>query len=464
LNADADFGLIALAGAVLETFDVLTSTGFGSALIQDEDIREETLDTVWSIQVGRSVLLCAAIFFAAPYVTELYQSSKPLDEQAQYVLLTPILRLIGLRFLIGGCSNVGIFLLRKELDFRRVETLGIITQTMSITTTIVCGFLLRNVWALVIGQLAQQILYTVGSYFVHPYRPALRIRRDCAGNLFRFGLPLTASGILFLITSNAPNFVVAWVCGIPALGLYSLAFTLSNLPVSCLSNVISGVTPSTYAKLQGAPERLSQVFFQVLELVAALAIPASVGMYLLAPSFVGIIYGPKMLPMVACFEVLTVYGMVNALAESCEPLFIFTGRLRMQLGMHLVRAALMAGLIYPLTRALGIEGAALAAVLSILGCALWSYWMVVRVFGAAAFWRWMRTLGRILVCCGGMAVVTHGLVLAGACKQGPGLIHRLPLGFAATVLAGAGTYFTLLYFVSPGTFGGMRRIVSKAAA
>ena len=454
LLVPADFGLMALAGSVMEILDVLTSTGFGSALIQRDEVGPETLDTVWTIQAGRSLLLCAGIFFAAPFVAAFYGNPQ----------ITWILRAIGARFLIGGCSNVGIQLLRKELDFRRVETLGIITQTMSITTTIVCGFLLRNVWALVIGQLAQQTFYTVGSYFVHPYRPSLRIWRDRAESLFRFGLPLTASAILFLITSNAPNFVLAKVWRMDDLGFFSLAFMLSNLPVTCLSNVISGVTPSTYAKLQDDPERLSKVFFQVLELVAALAIPASLGMNLLAPSFVRIVYGTKMLPMVACFEVLTVYGMLNALAESCEPFFIYTKRLRMQLGMHLIRAALLAALIYPLSRSLWIQGTALAAVISISGCALWSYWMVARVFGAAAFWDWMRIVGRILVCCAGMAIVTQGLVMAGVCNQGPGLVHKLPLGFVATVLAGAGTYFTLLYFVAPGTFGSMRRIVSKAAA
>jgi O-antigen/teichoic acid export membrane protein len=338
-----------------------------------------------------------------------------------------------------------------------------ITQTISIVTTIVCGVVLRNVWALVIGQLLQQTLYTIGSYLIHPYRPSLRIFRDRARSLFRFGLPLTTSGILFLITCNAPNFVLPKVLDFERLGLFFLAFQLSNLPVSYLSNVIRGVIGSTYAKLQGDSERLRTVFFSVVELVAALAIPASLGMYLLASSLVRLAYGAARLPMLPCFQVLILYGLLNALAESCEPFFIFTGRLRMQLGMHLVRTALLAGLIYPLSYAHGIQGAALAAVISISGCALWSYWMVARVFGGAAFWDWMRTVGRILVCCAGMAVVTYGLVLAGVCNQGPGLIHRLPLGFVATVLAGAGTYFTLLYFVAPGTFGSMRRIVSKAA-
>lgn len=62
-----------------------------------------------------------------------------------------------------------------------------------------------------------------------------------------------------------------------------------------------------------------------------------------------------------------------------------------------------------------------------------------------------------------MAAVTEGLVLAGLCKQGAGLIGKLPLGFAVTVLAGAAAYFMLLYFVSPGTVSGMRRLASKAA-
>jgi len=462
LLLNADIGLMVLAGSVMEFLDLLTDVAVGAALIQGEDVGRERLDTAWSIQVGRSILLCAVIFFAAPYVTEFYRSTAKPNEQAEFALLTPILRLIGLRFLIGGLASVSVHLLRKELDFRRVEMLGIITQTISITTTIVFGVLLRNVWALVIGQLVQQTLYTVGSYFVHPYRPSFRIHRDRAWALIRFGVNLTAGGILFLGTSSAPNFVLPKVLDLNNLGLFFLAFLLSNLPVSYLSNVIKGVIGSTYAKLQGDPERLCKVFYSVVELVAALAIPASLGMCLLAPSFVGLVWGAEKLPMVACFRVLTLYGVLTALAESCEPFFIFTGRPGLRLGLQTVRFVLMAAFIYPLSRSGGIVGAALASVISISGCALWSYWMMARVLGGAAFWGWMRNLGRILVCCAGMAAVTHGLVLAGACKQGSGLIGKLPLGFVATVLAGAGTYFMLLYFVSPGTVSGMRRLVSKA--
>jgi PST family polysaccharide transporter/lipopolysaccharide exporter len=464
LLLNADFGLMALAGSVMELLDGLTDVAVGAALIQGKDTSRETLDTVWSVQVSRNFFLFAVIFLAAPYVTEFYRSSAAADELARIALITPILRLIGLRFLVGGVTSVGIHLLRKELDFKRVETLGIITQTISFMTTIVCGVLLRNVWALVIGQLVQQTVYTAGSYVVHPYRPAFRIQRDRAWNLIRFGANLTASGVLFLITCNAPNFVLPKILNFDQLGLFFLAFLLSNLPVSYLSNVIKGVIGSTYAKLQGDPERLRKVFYTVVELVAALAIPASLGMCLLAQSFVGLVWGAEKLPMVACFQVLTLYGALNALAESCEPFFIYTGRLRLRLGMHVVRLALLAALIYPMTRSGGIVGAGMASVISIAGCALWSYWMVARVFGGAALWKWLRTVGRILVCCAGMAAVTEALVLAGVCKQGAGLIGKLPLGFAATALAGAGTYFVLLYFVSPGTVSGMRRLASKAAA
>jgi len=463
LLLSADFGLMALAGSVMELLDGLTDLAMGTALIQGKDISRETLDTVWSIQVVRNLILCAAIFFAAPYVTEFYRSSAPAEEQARIALITPILRLIGLRFLVSGFTSVGIHLLRKDLRFRRVETLGIVTQTISITTTIVCGVVLRNVWALVIGQLVQQTAYTVGSYIVHPYRPAFRIHRDRAWALIRFGVNLTASGMLFMFTCNAPNFVLPKVLDFDKLGLFFLAFLLSNLPVSYVSNVIRGVIGSTYAKLQGDPERLRKVFYTVVEQVAAVAIPASLGMCLLAPSLVGVAYGAKKLPMVACFQVLTLYGALNALAESCEPFFIYTGRLNLRLGMHLVRLALLAALIYPLGRYGGIVGAALAQVISIGGCALWSYSMMARVLGGAAFWRWMRTVGRILVCCAGMSAVTQALVLAGVCKQGAGLVGKLPLGFLATALAGAGAYFALLCFVSPGTVSGMRRLVSKAA-
>lgn len=228
---------------------------------------------------------------------------------------------------------------------------------------------------------------------IHPYRPSFHIHRDRAWGLIRFGVNLTASGMLFMVTCNAPNFVLPKVLDFDKLGLFFLAFQLSNLPVSCLSNVIRGVIGSTYAKLQGDPQRLCAVFYSVVEQVAALAIPASLGMCLLAPSVVGVIYGAAKLPMVACFQVLTLYGVLNALAESCEPFFIYTGRLSLRLGMHLIRAVLLAALIYPLSRSGGIVGAALVSVISIGGCTLWCYWMMARVLGGAALWNWLRTSG-----------------------------------------------------------------------
>ena len=362
------------------------------------------------------------------------------------------MRAIGIRFLISGFSNVGLTLLRKELDFKRVEVLGMVTQTISITTTIVCGLLLRSVWALVIGQLAQQSLATVGSYLVHPYRPSFHIHRERARALFHFGLNVTGSSILFFIRDSGPQAFLGKSLGTTQLGFYVLAFQLSILPVSCLSNVINSVTPSTYAKLQNDHARLSKALFSILSLVAALAIPASVGMCLLMRSFL-LLYGPKYQAMAVCAQVLTLYGVLTALAETVAPFFLATGRPKLYLGFSFISCGLMVAAIYPLTHAWGITGTALAATVSIGGCAIWAFSRIWKIVGKEALLRWLGDLARIMASAAVMGAVVFALQLGGLCNDA--------FGFIMTVILGVAIYFATLYFVSPNTMADMRSLVAK---
>jgi O-antigen/teichoic acid export membrane protein len=445
LVAPGDYGLMAIAGVVLEMFDVFTRTGMNQALIQRHEVGRETLDTVWTIQVTRSVMLCAAIFFSAPFAASFYGNPQ----------LTWVLRVIAIRFLIAGFGNIGVTLLQKELDFKRTEILVMVTQSLSITTTVVCGLLLRNVWALIIGQLAQQTLSTAGGYLVHPYRPSLRFHLERARSLFHFGVNVTASTILFFIADSGSQAFLGKALNITELGFYYLAMQLSNLPVSCFSNVISGVTPSTYAKLQDDSRRLSKALFSILGLVAALSIPASLGMCLLMPDFLRL-YGPKYSHIVGCARLLTLYAVLTAAAESLPPFFLSTGRPRMHLNFNLIRCALLVGTIYPLTCLWGITGAALAAVISIGGCAIWAFASVGEILGREALLRWLGDLGRIMASAAVMGVAVFVLQLGGVCSS--------PVGFVAAVVCGAAIYFGMLCIVSPNTVADLRNLFSKAAA
>ena len=56
-------------------------------------------------------------------------------------------------FIVSGFSNINTILLQKKLDFRRLAALELTLALISTVAVSVLAYILRSVWALVIGQL-----------------------------------------------------------------------------------------------------------------------------------------------------------------------------------------------------------------------------------------------------------------------------------------------------------------------
>jgi len=103
-----DFGLVGLALVAVATLEILTQPGLQTALIQKREA-EGFLDSAWTVQAIRGVVLFGLLILSAPVVAAL------LDSQT----LTPVLQVISLYVLIGGFGNIGILFFQKELELRK---------------------------------------------------------------------------------------------------------------------------------------------------------------------------------------------------------------------------------------------------------------------------------------------------------------------------------------------------------
>lgn len=67
LLGSTKWGLLGIASLVISTITVFTQTGFATALIQKHDDARDCLDTAWTIELIRGILLCAVLWIAAPW-------------------------------------------------------------------------------------------------------------------------------------------------------------------------------------------------------------------------------------------------------------------------------------------------------------------------------------------------------------------------------------------------------------
>jgi len=346
-----DFGLMGMVMVALVGLEVFTNatTGVKMAIVQRKRVDERLLNTVWTISIFRGIALWLLLFLSAPVLSSFFHRSE----------LTPLLKAASVVFFISGLKNIGFILLQKEMDFRRRSCLRVLTNGTGTLVAVVLAFLLRDVWALVIAYIIESLVGTVGSYFVHPFRPRLEFDPVCARQLLWFAKFIFVEGIIVYLTTQGDDIVVGKALGINALGFYTLAYIVVNVFRS-FGMISWEVTFPAYSKVQEDKKGLELYYSKALRGVLFLALPLAGLLFVLAPEIVEVVYGAKWLPAVLPMRVFCFLGGFMAIGAVIGPLFPSIGRPDILLKIKLRDFLIMAVLIFPLVRYLNITGAALA--------------------------------------------------------------------------------------------------------
>jgi len=352
LLSPTDFGLFGLACLAMDILDRFSETGVKTALIQKKEKSEEFLDTAWTINLLRNVFLFSLLFFGAPFIARFFNN----------LSAAPLMRVVGVIMIVRGITNIGTVYFIKELDFRKQFVLRSSGTLANVIVTLTTAFILRNAWALVWGYLAGSVANCIVSYIIHTYRPRFSFELPKAKELLNFGKWIFGSSILIFLITQGDDILVGKILGLTALGLYQMAYAISNLPATEITHVISQVTFPAYSKLQSNIPKLKDAYFRILQLTLFVSLPLAAGIFFFGYDFTRIALGDKWLPMVPTLMLLSVQGAMRAFGATTGPLFQAVGKPRIATKLQFAQFIMMAIIIYPLIKFFGIFGAALSIV------------------------------------------------------------------------------------------------------
>ncbi|MBN1844600.1 MAG: lipopolysaccharide biosynthesis protein [Sedimentisphaerales bacterium] len=275
-----------------------------------------------------------------------------------------VLRVISLTLLVNALVNIGLVFFHRELQFRPQFVLQFGSTLADAALSVTLAVAYRNVWALVWGRLAGQVVFLVLSYVLHPYRPRLRWDWAQGRQLWRFGKWILGSSIIGFLVLQGDNLFVGKLLGLTMLGFYQMAYRISNLPATEVSNMISRVTFPAYAKVQDDIPRLRLAYLKVLQFTCLISFPVAMLLFLFAEDFVHLVLRDKWLPMVPAMQVLAWLGLIRSVGSTFAPLFTSVGKPHISPRIQFFRLLAMAILIWPCTRLWGIAGTALSVVAS----------------------------------------------------------------------------------------------------
>jgi O-antigen/teichoic acid export membrane protein len=350
----SDFGLVGMAFVFLQAGESLSQTGFYRAIVQKRGDSEPYLDTVWLISVLRGAFLFGLMFALAPLVGAFFATPQAVA----------IVHAVAPVFLISGLQNPAMFLLEKELAFKRYSVPRVAGVIVDLVTAVVLAIVLRNVWSMVIGFLAGKIVHVAASYIVKPFRPRFTLNRELAAEFYGYGRHIFRFTAVDYLVSQADRAIVGHLLGPAPLGLYSFASRLAGLPSQGLYTMVLRVAFPLFSRIQEDAARLKAGFVRALSLMAIMSAPISAGVWTVTPDLVRIFFGSKWEGMVPSCRVLCISAVFTSLYYTLGAIMGGVGRPDLTARGSYVFLGLMAGPIYPMIHVWGILGAAWCVTLS----------------------------------------------------------------------------------------------------
>ena len=350
----SDFGLMGIALLTMATVETFSETGFRASLIQKKEDITLYLDTAWTVSILRGVCLFLIILLIAPYVTFFFKAP-----QAKLVI-----QIIGITTLFQAFTNIAIVFYQKELEFHKQFFYQFSGTIADFIISISAVFILRNIWAIVIGFVSGHVIRCFASYWLHPYRPNINFDLSKIKELFRFGKWVLGSNILIFLIMQGDDILVGKLLGVSSLGYYQMAYRISNMPATEISHVISQVSFPIYAKLQTDILRLKSAYYEIFQFTTFIACPISGLILALSPDFTKLFLGEAWMPMLPALQLLSIFGLTRALASTTGSLFQGSGHPHILTILSVLQSVILTAIIYPLTIAYGIIGTSYAVVIS----------------------------------------------------------------------------------------------------
>jgi PST family polysaccharide transporter len=203
------------------------------------------------------------------------------------------------------------------LSFVAVTRIELTAHASNAAVSILFAWAGVGYWALILGLITQSSVYTWACWRSTGWIPGPPRRGAPVGPLLRFGATVTLNNLIVFLAYNVEKLLIGRFWGASALGIYTRAYQLINIPTASINTAISGVALSSLSRLQDDPVRQRRYFLKGYSLLMSLTMPLTIFCALFGADIILVMLGPQWTEAVPVFRLLTptvlIFGMINPL-------------------------------------------------------------------------------------------------------------------------------------------------------
>ena len=328
-----DFGLVAMAVAVIGFAELFKDLGLSLATIQRPTITQDQASTLFWINAASGFALAILTAMISPLVARCYG-------EPRLIAVTAALATI---LALGGLTVQPQALIRRRMAFGILAVIEVASLVIGVAAAVAVALAGGGYWGLVVQPIAAATATAMGVFLLSDWRPSLRVRWAETRPLLAFGADMAGCNVLSYLSKTLDNVLIGGCWGPSQLGIYSRAYGILMLPITQINGPISAVAIPVLSRLAHEPKAFSAQYVKMLRFMLTLTTPACFFMAIFSSEIVRVLLGGGWSEGGQVLRVLSVASFVLPVQYAAGWLFASTGRTRLYLVVWVFVASLLLG-------------------------------------------------------------------------------------------------------------------------
>ncbi len=370
LLSPSDFGLMGMLMVVIGFAHAFADMGISNAIIHRQDATIDQLSSLYWLNIIAGVIVFCVVCASTPLIVRFYHEPQ----------LPNLLYLTAAIFLIVPLGQQFQILLQRELKFDGLAKIEIATAIVNSAVAVGSAFAGIGVYSLILGQLAatfaKTLLLIVAGW--HQWCPTLHFaKRDLKGYM-SFGLYQMGERSVNYLNSNLDYLLIGSMLGAKTLGYYTLAYNLIIKPSTMINPVITKVAFPVFSLIQNETEKLRRGYLKALQFLATINFPMMVGLAIIAPVAVPVIFGEQWQPSIILIQILTIVGLLRSTGNPVGALLLAKGRADLGFKWNLGLTVTQIPGLYIGAKLGGVVGVAISFSVLMIFYSIFNYLLLIR--------------------------------------------------------------------------------------
>lgn len=340
-----EFGLVGMIMVIISIAQIFGELGLSSGVVQSKKITTIQLSTIFYINIVAGMVLCGLFMLLANPIANFYNRSE----------LVPLIQILSTLFIISSIGIVPNSLLRRNVKFKSISIVSIISLCVSGSVAIITALLDFGVFALVFQYLSNTLVYSILIWYFEKWRPNWTFSLKSIAPIWIFSSNLFYANLLDTFFNRADIILIGKLFSPTTLGYYSRSVALSNQITRFIADSLGQVFFPTVSKIQDNRAEVASLVIKALHSLSFVTFYIVGFLHLVSDEFFILIFTEKWLASSDFFKIILISAPAYPFSVILMNVLNGVGNSRLFLRLEIIKKVMLT-LTYVIGFQFGIQG------------------------------------------------------------------------------------------------------------